>query len=175
MCGHATLLAALSTAAVLASSGGEASRRANTSDDLCFSGLTVAFDAPASIPGGRDPSLIELFLDGAPCIEIIPGDGACSMRAPPDSVCDVIAPLSIAEGWCRMRSDGSWSARFQVLSSKLLSDDVAHTLTAHISTAEGVWARNATVAVTRYTPWSPSGSTITCFDGSAEFSLPHSR
>jgi hypothetical protein len=170
MYGHGTLLA--TAAALLVSFGSQAEPQVDvvTPDPACFTSLGVRFDAPGSIPAGQSPERIELFLDGRPCISIAPEGEACVMHAPPGAVCAVIAPLSIAEGWCHMGSDGTWSANFQVLASRLLADDVSHTLTAHVSTPEGLTVRETAVTVTRYSPWGPHGSSVTCFQGNAAFS-----
>lgn len=169
MYGHGTRFAAI--AALLVSFGSLAvpARGAEEPGAFCFTSLGVRFDAPGSIPGGENPEQIALFLDGKPCMEITPAGRACEMRAPPDAVCNVIAPLSIAEGWCHLTEDGSWSANFQVLSGRLLADDVTHALTAYVSTPAGTTVREAPVDVSRYHPWSPNGSSVTCFQGNAAF------
>ncbi|MDI1450490.1 hypothetical protein [Polyangium sp. 6x1] len=169
MYGHGTRFAAALTLLVSSGSQAEAARDPEVGGDFCFTSLGVRFDAPASIPGGEGPDRIELFLDGKPCMEITPEDRACELRAPPDAVCGVIAPLSIAEGWCHLAEDGSWSANFQVLSSRLLADDVTHALTAYIGTPEGSTVREAPVTVSRYHPQGPNGSSVTCFQGNAAF------
>lgn len=145
------------------------SPEADAPGDACFTSLGVQFDARASLPDGQRPEHIELFLDGKPCMEITPDGRSCELRAPADAVCDVIAPLSIAEGWCHMDADGAWSANFQVLSSRLLADDTSHALTAHVTTPAGVIVREAPVEVTRYRPYGPGGSSVTCFQGNASF------
>ncbi|MRG96656.1 hypothetical protein [Polyangium spumosum] len=171
MYGHGTLL--VTTAALLVSFGSQAEPQASvvTPDPACFTSLGVRLDDPGSIPGGQDPERIELFLDGRPCIHIAPEGEACVMRAPAGAVCAVIAPLSIAEGWCHLGSDGSFSANFQVVASRLLADDVLHTLTAHVTTPEGLTMLEAPVSVTRYSPWSPNPDdrSVTCFQGNAAF------
>ncbi|MDI3289740.1 hypothetical protein [Polyangium sp. 15x6] len=170
MYGHATRCAAAAVLLVSFASQAQPARDAEVPGAHCFTSLGVRFDAPGSIPGGESPRRIELFLDGKPCIEIAPTDRACEMRAPPDAVCDVIAPLSIAEGWCHLAADGSWSANFQVLSTRLLADDVAHALTAYVATPEGTTVREAPVDVSRYHPRAPNGAaSVTCFQGNAEF------
>ncbi|MDI1433395.1 hypothetical protein [Polyangium sorediatum] len=166
---HGTSFAAAVALLVSLGSQAQPTRDAEAPGDGCFTSLVVRFDALVSNPGGENAHHIELFLDGKPCIDITPEGRACEMRAPPDAVCDVIAPLSIAEGWCHRAEDSAWSAHFQVLSSRLLADDVTHALTAYVTTPEGTTVREAPVDVSRYHPWDPRGSSVTCFQGNATF------
>ncbi|MDC3961341.1 hypothetical protein [Polyangium jinanense] len=167
---HGTRGAAAAILLISFASQAQPVRDAEVPGAHCFTSLGVRFDAPGAIPGGENPDRIELFLDGKPCIEITPAGRACEMRAPPDAVCDVIAPLSIAEGWCHLAEDGSWSANFQVLSTRLLADDVTHALTAYVATPAGTTVREAPVDVSRYHPRGPNGAaSVTCFQGNAAF------
>ena len=166
---HGTSFAAAAVLLVSLGSQAQPSHDAEAPGDACFTSLVVRFDALVSIPSGENPHHIELFLDGKPCIEITPEGRACEMRAPRDAVCSVIAPLSIAEGWCHLAEDGAWSAHFRVLSNRLLADDVPHALTAYVATPEGTTVREAPVDVSRYHPWDPNGSSVTCFQGNATF------
>ncbi|MDI3288162.1 hypothetical protein [Polyangium sp. 15x6] len=111
--------------------------------------LDIRFDNPASIPGGQNPHHIELFLDGRPCMEITPSGETCVLRAPPEAVCDLWPPLAMGVNRCLMGTDGSWNAYFRLPSDRVIADDRPHTLTALISTPEGVSVREAPVVVRR--------------------------